>query len=437
MWSFKLSARILDWAKFTDIEDPNSRAQAFKLVLQNEVNRCREEYEYVTGRDDVLQSVQTIASHTEWTILSPDLTHGLDDFLRSSLTEFDDNLCDILSRARNIETVLLSNLNVNKPTQHAISNLLKLRTIRMADCEIELTRGDSVPLSPLWNLNVSASKISLGPSTWHLLSHCTDLRTLYINYDAISDSDPDDPLAALERYNPFKTLERVFLQRFCTFGLDMFMEAIVESKAKYPLRLTHFKLDIAIGIDREVVVELLDTLRGSPMQTFILDGTAYAEPELFDLIAQTFPDLRCLTVVYRDSSRQTNSKPARWPHTTWDYACHFRHFEKLTHFSWNVDLPYVFFTPAIMLDFEDDFENDHWLESRFDHEATDIHDMGKIFANFCPSLVHLALTSRFLGCRISRKEDGTVDLAGINGSDWSKDSEGWNPDWWEESWYLF
>lgn len=74
-----------------------------------------------------------------------------------------------------------------------------------------------------------------------------------------------------------------------------------------------------LSLDREQLMDLISALETAPLRVLALGGISYAKLDLFDRLAEAFPDPEALTLVLRES-RQTSTTPCTWPHATWEYA---------------------------------------------------------------------------------------------------------------------
>ncbi|KAJ3480283.1 hypothetical protein NLI96_g8464 [Meripilus lineatus] len=132
------------------------------------------------------------------------------------------------------------------------------------------------------------------------------------------------------KLNPFNLLERLILERFDPPGLSPFIQCIQEAKH---LQLMHVWVKAGrYGLYPFQIHQTLNALSSAPLQVLTLDGSHKAEPDVFDEIAQVFPNLQALTLLYRTRRRQRESRPDVWPNPSWEYSPHFRGFHRLEFF---------------------------------------------------------------------------------------------------------
>ncbi|KAJ3486438.1 hypothetical protein NLI96_g4248 [Meripilus lineatus] len=211
------------------------------------------------------------------------------------------------------------------------------------------------------------------------------------------------------KLNPFSLLERLILERFDPQDFNSLVEWIQETEN---LQLTHVWVKGGgFGLFPFQITHILIALSPAPLQVLILDGLHEAEPDIFDEIAQVFPNLQALTLFYRTRIRQRESRPAVWPYPSWEYAPHFRGFHRLESFGWNfyVEMLEMPFHQTLRC-FEDGFPED-WSEAEDDDDdfLADWGSIARVFAVYCPTLKYV-LFDRATECQISRAADGGIEV---------------------------
>ncbi|KAH9928264.1 uncharacterized protein B0H18DRAFT_252721 [Fomitopsis serialis] len=140
--------------------------------------------------------------------------------------------------------------------------------------------------------------------------------------------------------NPFRVVERVNFSHIDNEDVFLLFNWIREAAvtAEHGLRITHLRLELKYGLQRDEVFQLIGALEGAPLRTLALEGISYVEADLFTHLAEAFPNLSALTLIHRQNTPQRASRPSRWPDATWEYAARLAAFPCLRHFMWNFDL---------------------------------------------------------------------------------------------------
>ncbi|KAF7791756.1 hypothetical protein EIP86_002780 [Pleurotus ostreatoroseus] len=339
---------------------------------------------------------------------------------------------DIVARSPGISECTINAFPLHAPLLATILTLPHLLTITLRKSILD-TRSRRLPRCDTV-LNALLGPSAEDNSIWNVLPSLTSLRWLYIDG---SGGQCQLPSPAIRRAaNVFTTLERLTLTDIPFDQLEFLTDWIRQAqRSRGPgLRLTHFKLEMRWGLSEQEILDILSALQGAPMKVFVIDGISDAEPTLFDAIANAFPRLESLTLVYRDSDRQVESKEAEWPHATWEYAPHFAGFTHLKHFGWNWKLGLMQPAPSCMLLFESDYALD-WM-SITDRAADEFFDdwdvIPRLFHAYCPTLESFYFVIKglpFVRYRI-RQEDGKglqvqlMDLKGGYGDEH-------NPPYWK------
>lgn len=220
----------------------------------------------------------------------------------------------------------------------------------------------------------------------------------------------------------FRTLRRLFLDWIDIEEVDSLCEWILACKASFgSLHLTHFKLQSMYGLTRDQTLGLLDALSTSPMDILVLEGISYVGGDVFQHIAQTFPDLKGLTLVYRQNDMQRRTDAAEWPYPSWALAAHLSVFSALKHFGCNFRVTPLEASPSMMIPLEENFaESGEWRQED-DFYFFDEYVVPRLWAVHCQTLETVALVARYSrGFRISR-DGGRLRVA--QAGEWFMDGD--------------
>lgn len=314
---------------------------------------------------------------------------GIAEDLRQRLIPLTTLVDRVLSNARNIETLTIFHFPMKEDSINAILTLPRLHTIHLGST-LALNTLPDLRCNSVLNANFSPTGQDYD-STWCILPCFPSLRCLTIVNHHTSAALP--PVEVYDKANTFATLERLMIYNIHHYEIDDFAQWIRQAipPSGPGLRLTHLKLELRRGLDEEETRIIISALHGAPMQHLVLDGLAYAEPELFDLISDAFSHLRVLTLYYRESNRQIEGKEALWPHASWEYAPRFANFTQLRHFRWNWRLDEWTPSPSAMLLFETDFP-ERWqevAECALECFTDEWESISRLFGVHCPTLESL------------------------------------------------
>lgn len=116
--------------------------------------------------------------------------------------------------------------------------------------------------------------------------------------------------------NPFIKVHKLHLEAMEASEIVALNQWIAAVPA--PLPLTHFKLSVVGNFSPVQQAELIGGLRKAPqLQVLALDGIIDPTPELISDIAVQHEALVALTLILRDSYRQSQAKLCVWPGSTW------------------------------------------------------------------------------------------------------------------------
>jgi hypothetical protein len=404
---------------------------------------------FLLSRPDLTDALRTLSLRDRWpqralhnTFAESFNIHSLQNFYTPIYRDFS----KIIEASKNLTTIAMSGLDICTVFLQAISNLETLRTIHFSSCQLDaaacvgITQNEVRLQDTVLNLRLF---VHGDDSIWYILFLYPQLRTLTV---LPLESNPANLPAEdiLERATPFKTLERLSLDNFDPRAILVLCAWMIEALgnvANPELKLTHFKVHTRLGVPDPMLVNLLDTFRFSPnLQILVLEGLALTDvgPEIIDLIAETCPNLRGLTLIRRHNERQLETELAAWPHTSWEYASHFNAFSRLRFFSWNFLCQTILDpTPAIMNQFENGFPDLDTNEGRHKKKEMDeiayfddAHLMVASFAAHCPTLRTFAIAAhlpRFV-CRIDRMADGKIELLNVDMNDMYRSTRMWDTD---------
>ena len=243
----------------------------------------------------------------------------------------------------NVTTIHIKNWRIDKPLLEAILRHPRLLEIKFTSCTASIPEPCQVTCQNPANLAL----LQCMPDSeefWHVLGSLPVIRSLHIGTEEPENEPyifnpqfilPGETMLGTLSLNPFRTLERFIACPMSYLELDELFAWMLNAKgpgAVNPLRLTHLKLAITKGLERENVRELLPILRGSPLQALSLDCLMYEEPEMLEEIAAAVPGLISLTLHYR---RGVSYRNLRWKHPSWEYARSLARFHRLKYFGWN------------------------------------------------------------------------------------------------------
>lgn len=162
-------------------------------------------------------------------------------------------------------------------------------------------------------------------SSWYLLALFPDAHLLYVeSQDPTCGFLSPDP-TLWSRLHVMHRLEYIHLE-----GIDWEIQDLVnwlqDCALRGSLRVTHFKLRSPWSIDPDPIMSLLRVLHtaSAPIRVLVLDGIAKAPVDLFIAIAQLLPQLEGLTLIRRDTERQSKKRLCRCDCPTYEYAACLR-----------------------------------------------------------------------------------------------------------------
>lgn len=252
-------------------------------------------------------------------------------------------------------------------------------------------------------------------SSWYLLALFPDAHLLYVeSQDPTCGFLSPDP-TLWSRLHVMHRLEYIHLE-----GIDWEIQDLVnwlqDCALRGPLRVTHFKLRSPWSIDPDPIMSLLRVLHtaSAPIRVLVLDGIAKAPVDLFIAIAQLLPQLEGLTLIRRDTERQSKKRLCRWDCPTYEYAACLRALPRLRYFGANFYWDILELSPIVTRLFESDFDASK-PEPLTDDYMSDPRSMALPFAASCPTLESFVIVSDHLqwACKIRRSSaNGSFDIDG-------------------------
>ncbi|KAH9928420.1 hypothetical protein B0H21DRAFT_121876 [Amylocystis lapponica] len=383
---------------------------------------------FLLHRPDILEDIERLdvcnawSGHWRYTArLADDSTVGREsfDFVWRGIE-------DIVSRASNVSHLTLSGISITQTMVRGMAAMSRLHTLDLhgSNCAPTLRIklwADAPALLSVCNVSVVHTNFTEGDGALALLELVPAVRTLVLagvpNYIMSLHS-----IAVGRPCNPFRTAERVILSNFAHWELQHIV-AWIRDAAQAPsgLRLTHLKIEAPQGLSLDEVSTLTTALAGAPLHTLVLEGLVYVGGGLFERIAAALPDLRSLTLAYRQGVRQYKSRAVVWPGPTWEYARALAALPRLVHFGWNFRMPAMEGMPRDLPYMEtgvypEEEEEEEAPEERY---SVEWECLPRLFAAHCPALETLFfLSGRVprMAFELTRDERGRLDVRSRNAS---------------------
>ncbi|GJE96189.1 hypothetical protein PsYK624_123820 [Phanerochaete sordida] len=366
-------------------EDPKAVHDYIQALAASARDEFIGDVAFLLSRPDISERIETlIVSGWQYRYFDMAGWEPFDENVVEFLLPISVHIHDLIAASPNIKKLSLCFLVITQAMRECIITLKQLNELKVISSKVTGSANLPPSASALRNLTIRISD-PLDLSAWTFMHALSDLRWLLLA-GTKNGARILPPPEIVQSCNPFVTVQRAFIDGVQPMEqLDLaalFTSASLATDHRLPL--VELKISMSYGIDDLVVDALLAALEGSALRYFVLDGTTYGEPQLIDEIAQKLPDLRSLTLIYRDSYRQTKGKAANWPRPTWEYARRLGRFRQLSHFGWNLDITPTT-TPATMELMEDGYPDDWWEYIREDwlDPSTEV---AKLLAAYCPSL---------------------------------------------------
>ncbi|TCD69871.1 hypothetical protein EIP91_005948 [Steccherinum ochraceum] len=278
-------------------------------------------------------------------------------------------------------------------------SMTRLRTLEIMDCRIWDDHPETSHLTSSHISNVHFAIRDTGSlPAWNYIASLPHLQFLLVKVlhnarTLASDHHPPIPV--------FRFMKRFLglgIFPWDTWGLAAWIRlAKLDNGGQLPL--THFKIESQLR--REHITSLLQALAGAALKNLSLDGIHWATTELLVDIGRMFPTLEFLSLELLQSNRQMNTRTAKWPQPSWEYAAALQHFPKLKHFAWNRSDDLLEISSGSLVFFEDGWPtgqqwSDPELRDIYMAQAGFIDDwecVAKLFAVKCGSLEMVSFTS--------------------------------------------
>ncbi|KAI0789865.1 hypothetical protein C8Q75DRAFT_806526 [Abortiporus biennis] len=382
-------------------------------ALQDAQQTHRRHIEFFLSRPDILRTIDDIHFDTNWD-WGRFYEVGIDNErkFQASFSPIMSQINTLLRGATAVTHVKMSRLFLSESLVSALQSLPKLLSIEIISCRLpplkDLPQVDSVQNVYLCITDRTQLR------QWRLIPAFINLRNLVVHGSNFTALMP--PARFRIAHNPFNTLERLVVsncQRDDIFVMSSWILAI--SSSNHP-HLTHLEIVAGpLGITVTDIQLLLRALSGSPMQVLILYGIRYAQLDLLEAIAATFPDLIGLTLSYRHGIPRVSGEPdTLWPRPLWEYAERLALFHSLKFFQWNQTVNFVEYSTGSLPYFESNFSVDSSGDttSLEDDQFMDWDVDVKTMAAYCPTLKYVAYLSRGPGTSveydISRTPEGHI-----------------------------
>ncbi|CAL1717008.1 unnamed protein product [Somion occarium] len=352
-----------------------------------------------------------------------------------------EGICAVLSRTAELRALNMANFKIPLEVANTITSLPNLRTLDLSGCQ-PLFGDVLTPSQSATNLVIFMQD---NLDSWRILFGMKNIRVLHV-HTCMDSQTSSLPFALSDAANPFKTVERLIYVNLSHVDVFRLCSWIREANPGQHSRLTHVKLTYPGDrrFDAVELAEILNALRGAPMEYFILDGVGFAEASLLEWIAAAFPNLYSLTLFYIRNVRDFCD--IYWPSTDREYARAMSGFTRLKYFKWNQCFEYWpdAYISAIPFLFSDDRGTD---ESDEDDDESDVY-MGaasqntvKLFATYCRTLEYVAFMQRNWAraeYHISRSAADFITLTAEDADQRSYDRRiSWhNPEHGDDSWNL-
>lgn len=382
------------------------------------------------SRPDLCQKVDNLSLSNEWggSLFVKDEDFSLDDVESGFMARISETFTEAVSLSAHLTTLSLFRNCLDSDMLRAICSLQSLNVLEAKFCDLPVETREPLLASSFTNSHLTNLKIMMEASfddgswdVWYILVLFSNLRTLDVH--GLGENPLPMALETLWTHWTFMdTLERLCIEPLCSHdvvGLASWIRGELVGGLPRPLRLTHFKLIVNYFLWDVWTAQIIRALQTAPLQVLVLEGihrdSAY--PRLIEDIAIQFPDLIGLTLVMRDSDRQTQNKPATWPCSSWEYAPSLARFNHLEHFGWNFLINEDDVSTRTLLLFENGFiADDDWERAREEDTAMgydrDDHCAVLPFATACSTLNSFGLLkgNHFSLYQITREVNGPVNI---------------------------
>lgn len=356
--------------------------------------------DFILAHPEILRRMQKLTIKDEWPGLIKEAM-GIESYMVGHAAFFKQILGgieNVLGRL-NLSELCCMAVDLTPGMLEALARMDALRTAEFVDCPSHPGPAELAALPRLSSVTNACLTIrhEAEDDLLELMALLPNVRCLVIEASGGADFEiPGAPQDFSQWCNPFRCLERLYISQIGDIdALSSWLRLC--ASAVGGLRLTHFKLKVGPGLEEDELMNLIGALETAPLRVLVLEGIAYAELDLFDILAETFPQLEALTLIRRENTSQITTKPCGWPHATWEYAPHLAGFRCLKYFAWNFridpvpetvtwDLPLMeagFADPAAWP--EKDWETDAMYECK---------SVADLFEAYCETLEILVCLSK-------------------------------------------
>ncbi|TFK54294.1 hypothetical protein OE88DRAFT_1177716 [Heliocybe sulcata] len=329
-------------------------------ALMPQKERFLRRLDYFQSRHDIINHMKTICIMDQWNAI-PETLEQLD--LLATMRDLDrpipTAITSFLQTVSTLTSLYLFHIALSEDILRAIAAMPRLHTLRYAMCNImavaTVVADESIRSTSVLDFTLVVRTDEFD-SMVYMLPCYPNTRSFGVTPRFPSEPVflPDQVIGEPSMISYVANLERLHIDNL-DYEEAFTLPALLQfaGQAGGGLRLTHFKLSTVWGMNRAEIWDLLDTLASARLQVLILEGVRYVEFDLFDHIAQLFPDLLALTVSYRPNDVHP-TRETTWPHPSWEYAPYLRGFRSLLHLGLNLKHN-IEFTPRDMIHIEQNY----------------------------------------------------------------------------------
>ncbi|CAL1716977.1 unnamed protein product [Somion occarium] len=340
--TFNLSCNLDRDHQYNSLDSFDAQVAYLEPLVAQARLKFLSDVDFVKARPDILTALRNLSVHGDWRVQ----TNLVDDESRHSFyAPVYASINNLLPCLPNLQSLTLTSWDITEELTRSFRCLKQLHTLMMSACTSAVRFPHAIAKLPsLLNLQLLMFTKEQR-DCWLFLGMCPNIKDLFVlssGGNRLGD-DPDliMPLLPFElatAFNPFNTLQRLSVLRVpqeWLLQLNASIQSVRDGHKSTGLQLTHFKLEISDGLDRQNLFTLLDALNGASIRFLVLDGLRYAAPDLLDRIASAMPQLEYLSLHYKESDTVPRTIAASWPFATSEYAPHFANFTLLRWFFWN------------------------------------------------------------------------------------------------------
>ena len=374
-----LSTQWINSKKFGGLEASNMLS-VFDDGLSRAKEALIENTQFLQSHLDIQKSVTNLTIIDRWDIDARNFSSVHADTHKHSAfySPIYKAVYDLIPHFVSLKVLVLSQWYLSKELLNGLRYLSHLHTIEVASCvSVIHTLMHPPQLNSLRTL-VFHFIDEVEVDSWVVLSMCPDVENLTVSTPKETKSWQLTPAIprSWQSLNPFKTLRNYSLSHIAsTFVpvITLWLLNASRSLSNQHLPLTHLKIELEDDDDLPgpMMFNLLDGLAGTSLESLVLIGIQYTEPDIFDRIGRALPNLQELTLCCGRRVNYDREYLKRWSRPAWEYPSHFLSFRKLHYLSWNIAHPDISYFSRTMLYFEQDqfpgldswdFGEDSWDE---------------------------------------------------------------------------